>query len=255
MKLRRTKSEVLKELPEKVVSIMYNEMNEEQSKIYKTYSLSAKREVKKELEENNLELSNMKILSLITRLRQIASHPSLFLEDYAGESSKVNQCMELVKEAYASGHKMLIFSSFTSIFDILEEELNKNNIKYFKLTGKTKVDVRVNMVDEFNKSKDVQIFLVSLKAGGTGLNLVGADMVIHFDPWWNLSQENQATDRAYRIGQRNNVQVFKLITKNTIEEKIQDLQDKKSKIIDDIIKSGETFISKMSKEDILELFT
>ena len=253
--LRRTKSEVLKELPEKVVSIMYNEMNEEQSKIYKTYSLSAKREVKKELEENNLELSNMKILSLITRLRQIASHPSLFLEDYAGESSKVNQCMELVKEAYSSGHKMLIFSSFTSIFDILEEELNKNNIKYFKLTGKTKVDVRVNMVDEFNKSKDVQIFLVSLKAGGTGLNLVGADMVIHFDPWWNLSQENQATDRAYRIGQRNNVQVFKLITKNTIEEKIQDLQDKKSKIIDDIIKSGETFISKMSKEDILELFT
>ena len=251
--LRRTKTEVLKELPEKTVTVMYNEMEEEQAKVYKNYLLTAKKEIRKELDEDS-EVSNMKILSLITRLRQIASHPSMFLEDYEYGSSKVNQCVELVKEAISSGHKMLIFSSFTSIFDILEKELEKNDIKYFKLTGQTKVDTRVSMVDEFNKSDDVPVFLVSLKAGGTGLNLIGADMVIHFDPWWNMSQENQATDRAYRIGQRNNVQVFKLITKGTIEEKIQELQDKKSKITDSVIKSGETFINKMSKEEILKLF-
>ena len=252
--LRRTKAEVLKELPEKTVSVMYNEMEEAQSKVYSAYLLSAKKEVKEELEKSNNEISNMKILALITRLRQIACHPSLFLEDYDKDSSKVNQCIEIVKEAVDSGHKMLIFSSFTSIFDILERELEENGIKYFKLTGKTKVDARVEMVDEFNKSEEIPVFLVSLKAGGTGLNLIGADMVIHFDPWWNLSQENQATDRAYRIGQRNNVQVFKLITKGTIEEKIQELQDRKSKMIDDVIKSGETLITKMTKEDILKLF-
>lgn len=252
--LRRTKSEVLKELPEKTVTVMYNEMEEEQKNIYDTYLSSAQKEVRKQLKDNDVELSNIKILSLITRLRQIASHPSLFLDNYTGQSSKVNQCIELVKEAIASGHKMLIFSSFTSIFDILEKELNLNDIKYYKLTGKTKVDDRISMVDDFNKSSEISVFLVSLKAGGTGLNLIGADMVIHFDPWWNLSQENQATDRAYRIGQKNNVQVFKLITKGTIEEKIQELQDKKSKIIDDIIKSGEIFINKMSKEEVLGLF-
>lgn len=251
--LRRTKEEVLKELPEKTVTVMYNEMDEEQEKVYKNYLLSAKKEIMEEIDTDN-EISSMKILSLITRLRQIASHPSMFLEDYENGSSKLNQCLELVKDAIYSGHKMLIFSSFTSIFEILEKELDKNNIKYFKLTGQTKVDTRVNMVDEFNKSSEVPVFLVSLKAGGIGLNLIGADMVIHFDPWWNMSQENQATDRVYRIGQRNNVQVFKLITKNTIEEKIQELQDKKSKIIDAVIKPGETFINKMSKEEILKLF-
>ena len=118
------------------------------------------------------------------------------------------------------------------MFNILEKELEKSNIKYFKLTGATKVDERIKLVDEFNENKDIKVFLISLKAGGTGLNLTGADMVIHYDPWWNISTENQATDRAYRIGQKNNVQVYKLITSNSIEEKIYELQKKKSKLIE-----------------------
>ena len=173
---------------------------------------------------------------------------------YNGDSSKLNQCIEIIKDATNSGHKILLFSGFTSMFDIITKRLDENNIKYFMLTGKTKSDIRVEMVDKFNKSEDVKVFLISLKAGGTGLNLTGADMVIHYDPWWNLSAQNQATDRAYRIGQRSNVQVFKLITQNSIEEKILKLQDKKMDITNAIIKEGETFISKMSKEEILDLF-
>ena len=122
------------------------------------------------------------------------------------------------------------------------------------MTGQTKVDKRIELVDEFNKNPDIKIFLISLKAGGTGLNLTGADMVIHYDPWWNLAAENQATDRAYRIGQKNSVQVFKLITKNSIEEKIYELQERKAKLIDNVLDTKTSFISKLSKEDIMKLF-
>ena len=204
--------------------------------------------------KNNIEKSKFKILSLITRLRQICCHPQLFLENYAGESSKLNQCLDIIEGAIAANHKILLFSGFTSMFDILTPELEKRGIEYSILTGQTKVDTRIEMVDEFNKDENIKVFLISLKAGGTGLNLTGADMVIHFDPWWNLSAQNQATDRAYRIGQRNNVQVFKLITENSIEEKIQKLQEKKQDLTDAVIKSEETFISKMSQEELLNLF-
>ena len=140
------------------------------------------------------------------------------------------------------------------MFDIIEKELKKDNIKYFKLTGATKVDDRIIMVDEFNENNDIKLFLISLKAGGTGLNLTGADMVIHYDPWWNISTENQATDRAYRIGQKNNVQVYKLITKNSIEEKIYELQEKKAKLADNMLDTKTTFINKFSREEIMKLF-
>ena len=161
---------------------------------------------------------------------------------------------ELVKEMVESGHKILLFSTYTAMFEIIEKELKKENITYFKLTGQTKVSQRIELVDEFNQNPDIKVFLISLKAGGTGLNLTGADMVIHYDPWWNLSAENQATDRAYRIGQKNNVQVYKLITKNSIEEKIYELQQKKAKLIDDVLDTKTSFISKLSKEDIMKLF-
>ena len=140
------------------------------------------------------------------------------------------------------------------MFSIIEEELKKKNIQYYKLTGSTKVDERIRMVDEFNSNSDIKIFLISLKAGGTGLNLTGADMVIHYDPWWNISTENQATDRAYRIGQKNNVQVYKLITKNSIEEKIYELQQKKSELVDNMLSTKTSFINKLSREDIMNLF-
>ena len=178
----------------------------------------------------------------------------MFIKDYQEGSSKLEQCIEIVKDATEAGHKILLFSGYTSMFDIIEKELQEKSIKYFKLTGSTKVDERIKMVDEFNENKDIKIFLISLRAGGTGLNLTGADMVIHYDPWWNASAENQATDRAYRIGQKNNVQVYKLITKNTIEEKIYELQQKKTQLIDNVLDTKTSFISKLSKEEIMKLF-
>lgn len=253
--LRRTKKQVLTELPDKTVTILNNEMEEEQQKVYMSYLADAKSELSEQIELNGFEKSQMQILSALTRLRQICCHPSLFLDNYKGESSKLNQCIEIMKEAIQSEHKILLFSTYTSMFELIEKELKKENIKYFKLTGQTKVDSRIRLVDEFNKNEEVKVFLISLKAGGTGLNLTGADVVIHYDPWWNLAAENQATDRAYRIGQKNSVQVYKLITKNSIEEKIYELQEKKAKLIDNVLDTKQSFISKLSKEDIMKLFS
>ena len=252
--LRRTKSEVLTELPEKTVTVLNNEMEEEQKNLYLSYLAQAREEVAEEINLNGIERSHIKILSVLTRLRQICCHPSLFIKDYTSGSSKLNQCIEIVEDAVKSNHKILLFSGYTSMFPIIENELQKLNIRYFKLTGATKVDERIDLVDEFNENPNIKVFLISLKAGGTGLNLTGADMVIHYDPWWNLSTENQATDRAYRIGQKNNVQVYKLITKNSIEEKIYELQQKKSELIDNMLSTKTSFINKLSKEDIMKLF-
>ena len=252
--LRRTKKEVLKELPDKATSILNNEMVEEQEKIYLSYLAQARDELNEEIEEKGFEQTRIKILALLTRLRQICCHPSLFISNYKGESGKLNQCIELVKDGVDSGHKILLFSGYTSMFEIIEKELAKNNIRYLKLTGKTKVNDRLELIDEFNKNDDVKVFLISLKAGGTGINLTSADMVIHYDPWWNLSVENQATDRTHRIGQTKKVQVYKLITKNSIEEKIYDLQQRKEELIDNMLSTDTKFINKLSKEDILGLF-
>ena len=216
--------------------------------------LHAREEVAEEINLNGIEKSHIKILSVLTRLRQICCHPSLFIKDYTNGSSKLNQCMEILEDAVKAGHKILLFSGYTSMFPIIEKELQNLNIKYFKLTGATKVDERIDLVDEFNENPNIKVFLISLKAGGTGLNLTGADMVIHYDPWWNLSTENQATDRAYRIGQKNNVQVYKLITKNSIEEKIYELQQKKAELIDNMLSTKTSFINTLSKEDIMRLF-
>ncbi len=252
--LRRNKKEVLTELPDKTITVLNNEMEEEQRNIYLTYLAQAKQDLFQEIELNGYEKSHMQILAVLTRLRQICCHPSLFIRDYKEGSGKLNQCMEIVQDAVEGDHKILLFSGYTSMFPIIEEELKKRNIQYYKLTGSTKVDERIRMVDEFNSNPDIKIFLISLKAGGTGLNLTGADMVIHYDPWWNISTENQATDRAYRIGQKNNVQVYKLITKNSIEEKIYELQQKKSELVDNMLSTKTSFINKLSREEIMNLF-
>ena len=252
--LRRIKEDVLTELPDKTITILNNEMEDEQQRIYMSYMTQVKEEIETEISVNGFERSQIKILSLLMRLRQICCHPSLFIENYKGESSKLNQCIQIVKDAIESGHKILLFSGYTSMFNIIEEEFKKENISYYKLTGETKVVDRIKLVDEFNENPDIKVFLISLKAGGTGLNLIGADMVIHYDPWWNLSAENQATDRTYRIGQKKNVQVYKLITKNSIEEKIYELQQRKAKLIDNMLSTQETFINKLSKEEIMNLF-
>ena len=162
--------------------------------------------------------------------------------------------IEIIEDAIKGNHKILLFSGYTSMFPIIQEELEKRNIKYFKLIGSTKVDERIELVNKFNSDSEIKVFLISLKAGGTGLNLTGADIVIHYDPWWNISTENQATDRAYRIGQKNNVQVYKLITKNSIEEKIYELQEKKASLANSMLDTKTSFINKLSKEDIMKLF-
>ena len=251
--LRRLKTDVLKELPEKIETSVYSDMEDEQRKIYDAYLLKARRDVQS-IVSDGFENNRIQILAIITRLRQICCHPSLFISNYNGMSSKLSQCIDIVTECINSDHKILLFSQFTSMLDIIKEEFDKNNIKYMELTGKIKSDTRLELADNFNNKDDVKVFLISLKAGGTGLNLVGADIVIHFDPWWNLSVQNQATDRAHRIGQKNKVQVYKLICENSIEEKIEKLQQEKQHMADSVVVSGETFINKMSKEEILSLF-
>lgn len=252
--LRRIKKDVLTELPDKNITVLKSEMTSEQQKLYFSYMAQVKKDVAEQVNENGFEKSKFKILMLLTRLRQICCHPSLFIENYGGGSGKLDQCIDILSEAIDSGHKILLFSQYTSMFDILEERLKKMDVKYFKLTGETAVDKRIAMVDEFNKNSEIKIFLISLKAGGTGLNLTGADVVIHYDPWWNLSAENQATDRAYRIGQKNSVQVYKLIANNSIEERINELQEKKSKLSEELLSTEETFINKLSKQEIMSLF-
>lgn len=252
--LRRIKEKVLTELPDKTITILNNEMNDEQLNLYLSYLKVAKKEAKEEIEENGIANSQIKILALLMRLRQICCHPGLFIDNYKGESSKLNQCMEIINDAQEGGHKILLFSGYSSMFWYIEKELDKLGIKYLKLTGQTKVSQRMNLVNRFNNDDSIKVFLISLKAGGTGLNLIGADMVIHYDPWWNLSAENQATDRTYRIGQKRNVQVYKLITKNSIEEKINNLQERKARLANNMLSTKETFISKLSKDEIMDLF-
>lgn len=252
--LRRNKQEVLTELPDKTVTVLNNEMNEEQKNIYLSYLAQAKQEIAEKIELDGYERSQMQILAALTRLRQICCHPGLFIEGYQEGSSKLEQCIEIIQDAVNSGHKILLFSGYTSMFEMIEKQLKQRNIAYFKLTGSTKVEERIELVDQFNEKTEIKVFLISLKAGGTGLNLTGADMVIHYDPWWNLSTENQATDRAYRIGQKNNVQVYKLITKNSIEEKIYELQQKKADLVDNVLSTKTSFINKLSKEEIMDLF-
>ncbi|MEW9124735.1 MAG: DEAD/DEAH box helicase [Thermotaleaceae bacterium] len=251
--LRRLKKDVAKELPEKIETKVITELTEEQKKLYLPYLPQAKTTVDNEIYTHGFEKSQMKILALLTRLRQICCHPSLFLENYQGDSCKLLLLEDIVQDAKKSGHRILLFSQFTSMLDIIRRKLNGMGIEYFYLDGAVKAQDRRDMVSAFQQgNKD--IFLISLKAGGTGLNLTGADMVIHFDPWWNPAVEEQATDRAYRIGQKNNVQVFKFITKGTIEEKIYELQKKKKSLIDSVIQPGETLISKMKEAEIRELF-
>ena len=251
--LRRMKKDVLKELPQKIETKVTVEMTAEQKKVYLAYLQKAKGELTQEISANGFGKSQIKILAALTRLRQICCHPALFLENFNGDSGKMLLLQEILEDALDSGHRILLFSQFTSMLDIIEQYLNKEKIEHFYLQGSTKVELRGEMVKAFNAGKG-KIFLISLKAGGTGLNLTGADMVIHYDPWWNPAVEDQATDRAYRIGQKNVVQVMKLITQGTIEEKIYELQQKKKEIIESVIQSGETFLTKLSEKEIKELF-
>ena len=251
--LRRLKRDVLTELPDKVEKKLFAEMEDDQRKVYLAYFAQAQKDFAKELKAHGFEASRIKLLALLTRLRQIACDPALFLENYEGGSAKLDLLLEVVTQAVQAGHRMLVFSQFTGMLHHIAARLETNDIGYCYLDGSTPTNERLELVNYFNNST-VPVFLISLKAGGTGLNLTGADMVIHYDPWWNPAVEEQAADRAYRLGQEKNVQVIRLITKNTIEEKIFALQETKKALIDKMIKPGESFITKLSEEEIRDLF-
>ncbi len=251
--LRRMKRDVLKELPEKTETRLICEMQHEQKVVYLAHLEKARAELFVGIEKNGFERSKMMILALLTRLRQICCHPALFVDPYHGRSAKMEMLKEILAEAFDGGHRVLLFSQFTGMLSIIQEELQKQGIPYFYLDGATKSEDRMTMVKSFNGGEN-SIFLISLKAGGTGLNLTGADIVIHFDPWWNPAVEDQATDRAYRIGQKNPVQVFRLVCKGTIEEKIFSLQQKKEELVEAVIQPGENLLGKMSREEIQALF-
>ena len=249
--LRRLKSDVLKDLPEKLDEIRYAGMSDDQRKLYDAQVVRMRSKIDSQ-DDLQFARSKIEILAELTRIRQICCDPGLCFEDYKGGSAKREACVELVKSLADSGHKALIFSQFTSMLSLLEEDFKKENISYYKITGETSKEERMERVRSFN-GDDTPIFLISLKAGGTGLNLTGADVVIHYDPWWNVAAQNQATDRAHRIGQTKIVTVYRIILKNTIEERILQMQEQKKRLADDIL-SGENISStSLTREDLLQL--
>lgn len=250
--LRRLKQDVLRELPEKIESVMVNQMTGEQAKLYSAWQMRAKKEFEEEVYRSGGQTNKIKILALLTRLRQLACHPALFVDQYKGSSGKLEQLMELVDDALSGGHRLLIFSQFTTLLGFVQKAMEEQGIFSWYLDGSVNAQERINRVKAFNEGEG-SVFLISLKAGGTGLNLTGADMVVHLDPWWNPAVEDQATDRAYRIGQTKAVQVFKMITKGTIEEKIDALKSRKRELIDEMITPGETWLNQMSEQDLMAL--
>ena len=251
--LRRVKKDVLKELPEKVEHTMMIELDEETRKLYMANVSLIREDLHKSFKQKGFENSKIMVLSMLTRLRQLCCDPRLLYENYQGVGNKINACMEFIENCRASGKKVLLFSQFTSLLSLIEKELKQREIDYYLLKGSTPKVQRQQYVNAFNVDA-TPVFLISLKAGGTGLNLTSAEVVIHFDPWWNVSAQNQATDRAYRIGQHNNVQVVKLIAKDTIEEKIMHLQELKQDLSDSIIHLNDGLITSMSKDEIMDLF-
>lgn len=252
--LRRKKNDVLNELPEKIVNVVYSKLNKKQERIYDSYLLDMKERLKELRDENSINSSHIEILSILTRLRQICCDPGLFIEDYDEKSGKLQLLEELIDELLEGNHKILIFSQFTTMLKIISKLLKRKRIKFSYLDGQIKVDKREKVINDFTSGK-TDIFLISLKAGGTGLNLTEADTVIHVDPWWNPAVEDQATDRAHRIGQKDVVNVYKVITRNTIEEKIYEIQLKKRELIDSVIENKDiatTFNSKEAYEVLSE---
>ena len=249
--LRRVKKEVLKDLPDKVEHKYMLEFSKEESKLYLSNLALINKDMQAKMGENGLD--HIAILSMLTRLRQLCLDPRLLYDNIEKPSTKVSATIELLKVMKDNKKKVLLFSAFTSLLDLIAKELEKEDISYYLLTGATNKEKRREMVQNFNVD-DTNVFLISLKAGGTGLNLTGAEVIIHIDPWWNISAQNQATDRAHRIGQNANVQVYQMIMKDSIEEKIITMQERKAQLAEAFVEGNEGGISKMSKEDLLELF-
>ena len=254
--LRRYKKDVIKELPDKIENKLIVPLEDEQLKVYSTYVKYVEDIIEKKVKDQEFSKSKIEILSYITKLRQICLDPSIVMEDYKGGSGKIDALLETVIQSIDGGHKILVFSQFTSILRNISKLFKEKEISHYYLDGSTPIKIRNKLVDDFNND-ETSVFLISLKAGGTGLNLTSADVVIHFDPWWNPAVEDQATDRAHRIGQKHIVEVIKMISEGTIEEKIISLQEEKKNLIDKVvgkeIELGEN-ISNLDENDILSLF-
>ena len=254
--LRRRKKDVLKELPDKIEKPLIVNLEEEQKKVYKTYANHAMELIENKVKNDEFKNSKIEILSYITKLRQLCLDPTVLMNEYSGGSAKIEALVELLHKSIEEGHRVLVFSQFTSVLKNIQKRLVAEKISFSYLDGSIPSEKRMGLVKSFNEGEN-SVFLISLKAGGTGLNLTSADVVVHFDPWWNPAVEEQATDRAHRIGQKNVVEVIKIIAKGTIEEKILSLQEEKKKLISslmgDEMSSGEGF-SALSEEEIFGLF-
>jgi len=250
--LRRTKKQVLTELPDKIENTIAVEFSEEENKLYLANLVQVNDQLREKLQVDG-KSAHIEILAMLTRLRQICCEPRTLYENITTPSSKLENCIELIRTLKENNKKILLFSSFTGVLDLISDELKKEKISYYTLTGATNKDKRRELVANFQED-DTTVFLISLKAGGTGLNLTAAEAVIHFDPWWNISAQNQATDRAHRFGQEQVVQVFKLIMKNSIEEKILALQEAKKHLSDTFVEGNDGTITNMSTDDLLDLF-
>lgn len=230
---------------------MYANMEGEQQKLYQAHVQRIRMMLDKQSEEE-FKTGKIQILSELTKLRQLCCDPALIYEQYETPSAKSVLCVDLIRNAVEGGHKVLLFSQFTSMLEHLQQKLEEAEISYYVLTGSTPKEQRLQLVKQFNQD-DTNVFCISLKAGGTGLNLTAADIVIHFDPWWNLAVQNQATDRAHRIGQTHVVNVYKLIMKDTIEENIMKLQERKKALAEQVLSGEELGSGNFTKEELLEL--
>ena len=251
--MRRLKKDVLPELPDKLEHVLTAQMTPEQSKVYQAAMLRLRDRVDAVLRQKGFDRGRTEVLSAITQLREICCHPALVLEDYAGSSGKLDMLLDLLPTALASGRRLLVFSAFTSMLKIIRRRLEETGYQALYLDGNTPAPQRLEMTERFNAGQG-QVFLISLKAGGTGLNLTGADMVVHYDPWWNPAAEDQATDRAHRIGQTHKVDVLRLVTHDSIEEKVVELGQRKRALFDQLITPGEQLVSTLSPQEILGLF-
>ena len=253
--LRRKKSDVTKELPDKIENNIFIDLNDMQKKIYAVEVESVKKKIEELLQTGSFNSKKIEIITLLMRLRQICIDPHLIYENYSGESSKIEELVKTVLMYVSNGHKILLFTSFKKALDIVREEFKKNKITFYQIDGSVTGKTRQELVDKFNND-DTNVFLITLKSGGTGLNLTSADVVIHLDLWWNPQVENQATDRAHRIGQTKKVEVIKLIANGTIEERILELQKKKQLLADKLIEKGEEGninLASLTEKDIKKL--
>ena len=253
--LRRKKQDVVNDLPDKIENNIYLDLPDKQKKLYVSVLKETEEEIENMIATSGFASSRFKILQLLTKLRQICINPNVLYENYEGESIKTEKILEMIKNYIKEHHKILIFSSFKRVLDLLKEELTKEKISFYSIDGSTKGRDRLPLIDKFN-TDNTSCFLLTLKSGGTGLNLTSADIVIHLDIWWNPQAENQATDRTHRIGQTKKVIVNKLITKGTIEERILELQDKKRILSENLIEGNtSSTIETLTEEEIKKLLT